>query len=170
MRTVFGVITLLVVAAVVVAFAASPTADEGEKLYLSRCMSCHQVDGLGIAGVFPPLVKTDWVTGDEGRLIRLVLDGMMGEVKVDGVIYSGAMPPWKSFLSDDEVAALLTYIREAWGNDASAVTAQQVARVREASADRSTPWSAEELMQPSNQGIPGSLEALFARPDTSSHR
>ena len=147
------------------AFMAAPGSD-GEAIYLSRCMSCHQVDGMGIAGVFPPLVETDWVRGDRGRLIRLVLDGMMGEVKVNGVVYSGAMPPWKAFLSDDEVAELLTYIREAWGNDASAVTAQQVALVRKATADRATPWTAEELMERANQGIPGSLSTLFSPPDS----
>ena len=144
---------------------AQPT-DEGEQVYLSRCMSCHQVDGGGIAGVFPPLVETDWVTGDKGRLIRLVLDGMMGEVKVGGVVYSGAMPPWKSFLTDEEVAALLTYIRQAWGNDASEVTSEQVALVREATSSRTTPWTAEELADKANQGIPGSLSSLFAVPDT----
>ncbi len=161
---------LVVAATAAVAFVAMPPLDDGEEIYLSRCMSCHQTDGMGIAGVFPPLVETDWVTGDKGRLIRLVLDGMMGEVKVGGVVYSGAMPPWKSYLSDEEVAALLTYVRGAWGNDASAVTPDQVAQVRKATADRSTSWTTEELMQKSNQGIPGSLGSLFAPPDSTQRR
>ena len=140
--------------------------DDGESIYLSRCMSCHQVDGGGIAGVFPPLAKTKWVTGDKGVLIRLVLDGIMGEVEVQGLVYSGAMPPWKAFLSDDEIAALLTYIRDAWGNAASAVNSDEVALVREATHQRTQPWTAGELSDAANQGIPGSLEYLLVPPDT----
>ena len=162
MRSLLAVTFVLLIST---AFLIVPETDEGEKIYLSRCMSCHQVDGKGIAGVFPPLVDTEWVTGDSGVLIRIVLDGMMGDVKVNGVVYSGAMPPWKSFLSDEETAAVVTYVRSSWGNDASAVTSQQVALVREATADRSTSWTAEELMNHENQGIPGSLESLFAPAD-----
>lgn len=140
--------------------------DEGEALYLSRCMSCHQVDGNGIPGVFPPVNGTEWVTGDKGRLIRIVLDGVMGPMKIGNVTYSGAMPPWKSFLDDEEVAALLTYIRSAWDNDASAVTTQEVSLVRAATAERKTPWTEADLMQEENQGIPGLFPFLEAQPDT----
>ena len=144
--------------------------DDGEAIYMSRCMSCHQTDGAGIAGVFPPLNGTDWVVGDKGRLIRIVLDGMMGETEVQGVVYSGAMPPWKSFLSDEEVAAVLTYVRNAWENDASAVTPQEVGLVREATKDRASSWTAEELKDKANQGIPGSFGFLAAPADTSGGR
>ncbi len=117
---------------------------DGEAIYMSRCMSCHQTDGAGIAGVFPPLNGTEWVVGDKGRLIRIVLDGMMGETTVQDVVYSGAMPPWKSFMNDEEVAAVLTYTRSAWDNEASAVTHQEVKLVREATKDRTSSWTAEE--------------------------
>lgn len=143
------------------------TLDDGETIYMTRCMSCHQTDGAGIAGVFPPLNETEWVVGDKGRLIRIVLDGMMGETEVQGVVYSGAMPPWKSFLSDAEVAAVLTYIRNAWDNEASAVTPQEVGLVRKATKDRTSAWSAEELKQKENLGIPGSFSFLAAPADTS---
>ena len=136
--------------------------DDGEAIYISRCMSCHQVDGNGIQGVFPPLNNTDWVTGDKGRLIRLVLHGGMGDFEVNGIVYSGAMPPWKAFLDDEEVAALLTYIRGAWENDAGPVSAREVKAVRDATADRTSAWTSEELMDEANQGIPGSLQSLFA--------
>ena len=139
---------------------------DGEALYLSRCMSCHQADGNGIAGVFPPLNGTEWVIGDKGRLIRIVLDGLMGETEVQGVTYSGAMPPWKAFLSDQEVADLLTYIRSAWENDASVVTPQEVALVRDATKSRTIPWTAEELKDSTNLGIPGSFGFLIAPADT----
>ena len=143
------------------------TLDDGEAIYMTRCMSCHQTDGAGIAGVFPPLNETDWVVGDKGRLIRIVLDGMMGETEVQGVVYSGAMPPWKTFLSDQEIADVLTYIRNAWENEASAVTPQEVGLVREATKDRTSAWSAEELKKKENQGIPGSFGFLAAPADTS---
>ena len=144
--------------------------DDGEAIYLSRCMSCHQVDGAGIAGVFPPLAGTDWVVGDKGRLIRIALDGMMGETEVQGVVYSGAMPPLKMFLTDEEVAAVLTYIRGAWDNDASAVTPQEVSLVRAATKERSAAWSSEDLKDVANQGIPGSFGFLIAPQDTSGRR
>ena len=145
-----------------------PTTADGEAIYMSRCMSCHQTDGAGIAGVFPPLDGTDWVTGDKGRLIRIILNGMQGETKVKGTVYSGAMPPWKTFLSDEEVADVLTYIRTSWSNEASAVTQQEVASVRKATKDRTSAWTAEELEDKANQGIPGVFDFLAAPPDTTS--
>jgi len=77
------------------------------------------------------------------------------------------MPPSKAFVNDEEVAALVTYLRDAWGNNASAVTPQQVAQVRQATADRTSPWTEAELMQKENQGVPGTLSSLFAPPDSS---
>ena len=136
--------------------AATPIADEdGAEIYMTRCMSCHQMNGRGIAGVFPPLTGTEWVMGDKGRLIRIVLHGLTGEIDVEGETYSGAMPPWKSFLSDEQTAALLTYIRSSWGNDAPEVTVAEVAKVRAATEERREPWTQEELSLAENQGIPG---------------
>lgn len=129
--------------------------DDGEAIYLSRCMSCHQVNGQGISGVFPPLDGSDWVTGDKGRLIRLVLHGVTGEMEVNDVIYSGSMPPWKDFLSDTQIAAMLTYIRTSWSNEGSEVTPAEVAAVRAATKDRKAPWTQKELDQEANQGVPG---------------
>ncbi len=132
-----------------------PDIEEGEDVYLTRCMSCHMVDGRGIAGVFPPLIGTEWVSGDKGRLIRVVLDGVSGPMEVQGMTYGGVMPGWKAFLSDEEVAAVLTYIRESFGNEASAVTEEEVSVVRDATKARSKPWTTDELNQAANQGIPG---------------
>ncbi len=118
---------------------------DGAEIYLTRCMSCHQMNGGGVPGVFPPLTGTDWVTGDEGVLIRIILNGMTGEIEVNGMVYTGAMPPWGSFLNDEEMAALLTYIRTEWGNDGTEITPETVAEVREAVADRAEPWTIAEL-------------------------
>lgn len=133
------------------ALAAPP---DGEQLYLGRCMSCHQVNGQGVPGVFPPLDGSEWVTGDEGRLVRIVLHGMTEAVTVKGVVYNSAMPPWGPFLKDDEIAAILTYTRSAWSNEAGAVTADDVSKVRAATAARKMPWTAAELQEKVNQGIP----------------
>lgn len=129
--------------------------DDGAEIYMTRCMSCHQMNGRGVPGVFPPLVDTDRVNGDKGRLIRIVLHGLMGEITVGDETYSGAMPPWGSFLNDEETAALLTYIRSSWGNDAPAVTPNDVSAVRTATEERRDPWTEPELEEEANTGIPG---------------
>ena len=142
------------------AWTTPPASDDGEQIYMARCMSCHQTDGRGIAGVFPPLDETEWVNGDKGRLIRIVLQGLTGETTVQGVVYSGAMPPWQSFLNDEEIAAVLTYIRSAWNNNASAVTTQEVAAVRKATEGRTDAWTETELEHEENLGIPGVMDFL----------
>jgi mono/diheme cytochrome c family protein len=134
------------------AAATAPQVD-GSQLYSARCATCHQANGQGVTGVFPPLDGTDWVTGDKGRLIRILLHGMVGEMEVKGEVYNGNMPAW-SMLSDAEIAAVTTHERQSWGNDASEITAEEVAAVREATQGRSQPWTAEELNQPENQTVP----------------
>ena len=112
------------------------------------------MQGQGIPGVFPPLEGSEWVTEKKGRLIRLLLQGMTGTIDVGGTTYSGAMPPWGGSLDDEQIAQVSTYIRTSWGNDAAAVTADEVARVRAATKGRKNPWTAEELNAEANQGIP----------------
>ena len=119
----------------------------GAQIYTSRCASCHQFNGLGMGQEFPPLANTDWVTGNKGRLIRVVLGGLSGEIEVNNSTYSGAMPPWGDFLDDRQVATLLTYIRSSWGNDASPVSPEEVAAVRVASQNRDQMWTEEELAE-----------------------
>ena len=127
---------------------------DGQEIYMTRCMSCHQMNGEGVPGVFPPLAGSEFVEGDKGAMIRVVLHGMSGEVVVKGVTYSGMMPPWGGFLSDSEIAQVLTYVRTNFGNDAGAVTEDEVARVRAATADRKATWTIEELHMEENAGIP----------------
>jgi hypothetical protein len=99
------------------------------------------------------------VTGDRGRLIRIVIGGLTGEVTVENEVYSGAMPPWGSFLDDKQMSELLTYIRTSWGNQGSAVTAEDVSKVRAAVKERREPWTAAELLKDENSGVPGEEEA-----------
>ena len=101
----------------------------GEKIYSVYCGTCHQRNGQGASGRFPPLAGTPWVTGDKTKLITVVLKGLEGRIEVNGEPYDNTMPQ-HSFLNDAEVANVLTYIRESFGNKASAVSAEEVAAVR----------------------------------------
>ncbi|MEO9894470.1 cytochrome c, partial [Aurantibacter sp.] len=101
----------------------------GEKLYYQYCSACHQTNGKGASGRFPPLVNTDWVLGDSNRLIKVLLRGMEGSLEINGEVFNGVMPQ-HSFLKDKEVAQILTYIRSNFGNSASKITAKQVAETR----------------------------------------
>jgi glucose/arabinose dehydrogenase/mono/diheme cytochrome c family protein len=107
----------------------------GEKVFNVYCATCHQKDGKGASGRFPPLAGTDWVTGDKNRLIGIVLNGMQGSIVVNGETYINAMPQ-HGFLSDDEIANVLTYIRQNFGNKASDVKPDEVSRIRKRTGAR----------------------------------
>jgi mono/diheme cytochrome c family protein len=101
----------------------------GKEVYLQQCLACHQADALGVQGMNPPLVKTKWVLGDKTTLVQVVLKGMTGEVDIDGEIYHNVMAPHAD-LSDQQIADVLTYIRNNFGNKASPVTAAEVKAIR----------------------------------------
>jgi mono/diheme cytochrome c family protein len=112
------------------------------------CVACHQTNGKGLPGQFPPLVQSDWVLEPEpGRIIRIVLDGLSGPMKVNGQTFNGAMVPWKDALTDEEIAAVLTYVRQnpEWGNKAPEVKPERVKAVRDKTKSRKQPYSQEEL-------------------------
>ncbi len=113
---------------------------DGKLLYASKCAACHQATGLGIAGAFPPLAGAEWVIGDEKILSNILLHGVVGELEVKGVKYQGAMPAWQS-LSDDEISATLTYIRNEWGNKAPAISAATIKAQREVTKGRTQPYN-----------------------------
>lgn len=129
---------------------------DGEQIYQTYCARCHQAGGRGVPGVFPPLDGSTWVTGDKGRLIRIILHGMSGKIEVNGRSYAGVMPPWGQALSAEEVAAVATYVRTSWSNEAGTVTVDEVKSVQAATEGRQRPWTADELMMEENQGIPAS--------------
>ena len=101
----------------------------GGALYNGACSVCHQANGEGLAGVFPPLAKSDYLTSDKARAIAVVLNGLTGPIKVNGKDYNSVMPPM-SQLADDEVANLLTFAGNSWGNTVGAYSAAEVATVR----------------------------------------
>jgi mono/diheme cytochrome c family protein len=117
----------------------------GQRLYTQNCSACHGAEGQGVPGAFPPLDGTSWVVGSEDRLIRVVMSGLMGPIEVKGNQYNGVMPPF-GHMNDDQLAAVLSYIRQAWSNEAPAVTPEQVGQVRRQVGQRG-PWQAVELLQ-----------------------
>lgn len=121
-----------------VAAAASAVVD-GRQLYGAKCAACHQINGMGLAGVFPPLAGAEWVVGDEKVLTSILLHGVQGELVVKGNTYNGAMPAFGT-LTDDELAGVLTYIRSDWGNQAPAITAATVSAQREATKNQIGPY------------------------------
>jgi mono/diheme cytochrome c family protein len=93
-------------------------------------VSCHQITGMGTPGAIPPLAGSDWANEKEpGRIIRAVLLGLTGPITVNDKPFNGTMIAWNS-LSDEEIAAVITYVRSEWGNKAPEVTPEQVAAVR----------------------------------------
>jgi mono/diheme cytochrome c family protein len=125
----------------------------GRKNYELVCATCHQATGLGVPGTYPPLAGSEWVNGPEERVIRIVLYGLKGPVKVKGAEY-GAVPmpvigkvtgsPYN--WSDEKIAAVLTYVRQAFGNSAPAITAEQVAAIHAKEGDRKE-WTQDELLK-----------------------
>lgn len=129
--------------------AAKKQIERGAAVYQSVCGLCHQPTGYGVPNVAPPLAESSWVTGEPERLIRIALQGLYGEIEVNGQKWNLAMPGqgMNPLLDDAKLADVLSYIRNAWGNEATPITAAQVAAVREQTKDRKMPWTADTLLQ-----------------------
>jgi mono/diheme cytochrome c family protein len=106
------------------------TANPGKEIYLKYCMACHQASGSGVSGMYPTLQKTDWVNGDKTRLISLLLNGQQGEITVNGQVFRGVMPTHQ-YLTDEQMADVLTYVRSNFGNTAGPVLPEEVAGIRQ---------------------------------------
>jgi len=128
----------------VAAVAVTP-AQLGKKVFASICQACHQANGQGVPGVFPQLAGSEWAQGDEGRIIRIVLHGLSGPLTVEGKEYNNVMAALGGVLKDDQIAHVLTYVRQEWGNKAPEVKAETVARIRAEVGARTKPWTAAEL-------------------------
>ncbi len=148
------------------------SAANGAKVYArpGLCGTCHQANGAGIPGAFPPLAGSEWVTGGVPALIRMVVHGIEGEITVSGTTYNAVMPAQGGQLSDQEIADVLTYIRSSWGNTAGQVTTKEVTAQKRLDKDRGEkPWTAGELKtvlegmalaEPKVQIIPGSWREI----------
>ena len=121
-------------------------AQDGGQLYTLYCSACHGADGKGATGgTFPPLSESPWISGDSDRAVKVVLNGLTGPVDILGKTYNLEMPPQGAVLPDDQIAAILTFVRSSWGNNASPVTPEFVKSIR-ASTDRKTPWTSADLL------------------------
>jgi mono/diheme cytochrome c family protein/glucose/arabinose dehydrogenase len=129
--------------------AAQKQIERGAAVYQTVCGLCHQPTGYGIPNVAPPLAESEWATGEPERLIRIALHGLYGEIEVNRQKWNLAMPGQGAnpALDDSKLADVLSYVRNAWGNEASVIEAAQVAAVREQTKTRKMPWTADTLMQ-----------------------
>ncbi|MES2474290.1 MAG: c-type cytochrome [Verrucomicrobiota bacterium] len=133
---------------VLVALAMPLAAQDGQQLYTLYCSACHGLDGKGATGgTFPPLADSPWLAGDADRAVKITLKGLTGPVDVLGKTYNLEMPPQGAVLPDDQIAAILTYARSAWGNQAGPVSGDFVKAIRASVEDRKTPWTAEEILK-----------------------
>lgn len=121
------------------------------KRHYATCVACHQASGLGVAGVYPPLAASEWVTGSEERLIRVLLHGLNGPIQVKGNTYNGLMPAFGKIpgggynWSNERIAQVLTYIRQEWGNAAAPISTEKVAEVLKTEGARGKAWTQDEL-------------------------
>lgn len=124
----------------------------GKEIYEREgfCLTCHQPDGKGLdASGFPPLAGSIWVTGSEERLIKLTLKGLQGPIEVNGKTYPGNVPmtPFEGMLNDEEMASVLTFVRNSFGNKAPAIFPDKVKEVRAAEIDKKGFYAPEELLK-----------------------
>jgi len=103
----------------------------GGSLFNGTCSACHQGNGAGLPGVFPPLAKSDFLAADPKRAIGFVMHGLTGKVTVNGQEYNSVMPPMTQ-LNDDEIANILTYVLNSWGNPGGQISTKDVTKVRDA--------------------------------------
>lgn len=118
----------------------------GKRLYMGYCAACHQPHGKGVPRQYPPLTQSEWVEGSPHRLARILLHGLEGPIQVKGQTYQSVMPPLGPRMTDEQVSALLTYIRRSWDNQASEVGPELVKTVRQQERQRYLPWKAQELL------------------------
>jgi mono/diheme cytochrome c family protein len=125
--------------------AGGPDLSRGRAVYENVCGLCHGNDGLGKPGQAPPFARSEWALGSPNRMIRIPLAGLAGPIEVNGQEWNLAMPAMGAALPDDDLAAVLTYIRQSWGNKATAITPEQVKAVRAEVGNRTQPWTADQL-------------------------
>ena len=139
---------------------------KGEAVYVANCAACHQPDGSGLTGAFPPLAGSDYLKGDRNQVMAAALFGLSGPITVNGVDYNGVMPSI-GYLPDADLAAALTYVFGSWGNDGAAVSVEEVAALRaelgqtdRASGERHQGATEGEL---SYQGAPSAISGEDTR-------
>jgi mono/diheme cytochrome c family protein len=123
-------------------------AQDGQQLFSLYCSACHAADGKGAGqGAFPPLAGSPWVAGEPDRAVKILMHGLHGPIEVNGKAYNLEMPAQGAMLPDDQIAAILTFVRSAWGNASPAVTTEFVKQTRAGTKDRVEAWTSEELLK-----------------------
>ena len=125
---------------------AAPDADSmkrGQAVYSRTCIACHQPTGMGLPPVFPPLAGSEWIAKDASIAVRNITNGMQGPVTVKGMTYNSMMPPVAG-LTDKDIADVVTYVNNSFGNTGATVTEAEVTAIKKKYADRKTPWTAAE--------------------------
>lgn len=123
----------------------SGSIDAGKAVYNTVCIACHQPTGLGLPPVFPTLSNTEYVSGSVERFAAIILKGILGPITVNGTVFNNVMPPQEAMLSDDKIAAVISYVRSSFGNSYPPVTVDVVKAARERFSERKTPWSEADL-------------------------
>jgi mono/diheme cytochrome c family protein len=120
----------------------------GKSLFSANCITCHQANGEGTAGQYPPLAGSEVETGDAtNQLIAIVLKGLQGPVEIKGKPFNNSMQAWEGQYTDQQLAAILTYVRSDWGNNAPAITADMVKQIRDEFKDRKEQWTWPEIQK-----------------------
>jgi nitrite reductase (NO-forming) len=117
----------------------------GKTVYMQLCVACHQPTGAGLPPVFPPVIQTEYVSGSPERFAAMILKGVIGPISVKGMTYNNMMPPQEALLTDEKIAAAITYVRGSFGNTSPAVSPEVVKAARAKFADRKTSWVEAEL-------------------------
>ena len=140
-------------------------AERGKKIFAANCQTCHQANGLGVAGQYPPLAGSEFTTGGSRRMGMIVLKGLQGPVTVKGQQYGSAvMQPWDKTLTDQKIADVMTYERSEWGNNASPVTAEQISALRKELANHPESFVEHDILAAPDEDIPGGAPAGGAPP------
>lgn len=126
---------------------AATRAQLGKRVFDTTCITCHQATGQGVPNVYPPLAGSEWAQGNEERVIRIVLHGLQGPIKVEGKDFNNVMAPLGAVLKDEQIANAISYVRATWGNTAPEVQPETVAKVRADTAGRTTYWTVDELLK-----------------------
>ena len=131
--------------------------DRGKKIFAANCQTCHQANGLGVPGQYPPLAGSEFTTGGSHRPAMIVLKGLQGPVTVKGQKFGSAvMQPWDKTLTDQKIADVLTYERSEWGNSASPVAAEQIAALRKELANHPESFTEPDILAvPADAELPG---------------
>ena len=136
--------------------AAPSEVDLGKTFFSQNCVVCHQANAMGVPNTYPPLAKSEYINGGSRRLGMILLKGLQGPVTVEGHQFNGAMPSWEKTLTDKKIAAILTYVREDFGNTAGPITPEQIADARKEFAGHPDSWSEADLKAvPPTAELPG---------------